>query len=228
MFLRRRSPLALAAVLSLLACGRLRFWPAPEIQRFSADANEVGSGDAVTLRWHAIGAEEFWLAGERVPTDGVIVHPAKDTEYVLMARGLGGDVHSAPIQVRVHEGIALAVGADDAAGTQLLVRLRTATGNPPAQDVETRIDIPGGETQFLLCAAGRLACSMRLAERPSGMYRASATLNGREVATSASPSGLVIDRASSVRAAADGSQVHVEWKGIAAARAYHVQVVDLD
>jgi hypothetical protein len=228
MLLRRGSPLALAAALSLLGCGRFRFGPPPEIQRFSADANEVGSGEAVTLRWHAIGAEEFWLGGERVPAGGAVVHPATDTDYVLMARGLGGDVQSAPVHVRVHESIALAVGGDDAGGTQLLVRLRTATGAPPAEDVQARIDVPAGETQFLVCPAGRLACSMRLAEPPSGTYRASATVNRRAVETFASPSGLAVDRASSVRATADGSQVQVDWKGIPAARAYHVQVVDLD
>jgi hypothetical protein len=228
MHLRRGSPLALAAAFSLLGCGRLRFGPPPEIRRFSADANEVGSGEAVALRWHAVGAEEFWLGGERVPADGAVVRPAKDTDYVLMARGLGGDVQSAPIHVRVHESIALAVGADDAGGTQLLLRLRTATGDPPAQDVQTRIDLPAGEAQFLVCPAGRLACSMRLADPPSGRYHAAATVGGRAVETFASPSGLAIDRASSVRAAADGSQVRVSWKGIAAARAYHVQVVDLD
>ena len=227
MHLRRASSLALA-VLSVLGCGRLRFGPPPEIQRFAADASEVGSGEAVTLRWHAIGAGEFWLGGERVPEDGAIVHPAKDTDYVLMARGLGGDVHSAPIHVRVHQSIALAVGADDAGGTQLLVRLRTSVGDPPAEDVQVRIDVPGAETQFLVCPAGRLACSMRLAEPPSGRYHASATVSGRAVETFASPSGFAIDRASSVRAAMDGSQVRVDWKGIEAARAYHVQIVDLD
>ncbi|MFL5444592.1 MAG: hypothetical protein ACJ78W_08745, partial [Myxococcales bacterium] len=58
---RRGVTLAIAALSSLLACGRLRFGPAPEIQRFSADAAEVGSGEPVALRWHAIGAGEFWL-----------------------------------------------------------------------------------------------------------------------------------------------------------------------
>src|SRR5438105_11954275 len=228
MHLRRAFPIALAAASSLLGCGRLRFGPPPQIQRFSADASEVGSGDAVTLRWHTIGAEELWLGGERVPEDGAIVHPAKDADYVLMARGLGGDVHSAPIHVRVHEGIALAVGADDAGGTQLLVRVRTAIGDPPDEEVQIRIDVPAAEAQFLVCPAGRIACSMRLAEPPSGVYRASAKVNGRAVQTCASPSGFAIDRASSVRAAVDGFQVHVDWNGVPAARAYHVQVVDLD
>src|SRR5256885_6754905 len=229
MHCRRASPLALAAaVLLVFGCGRLRFGPPPHIQQFSADASEVGSGEAVTLRWRTTGAGEFWLDGERVPENGAIVHPAKDADYVLMARGLGGDVRSAPIHVRVHESVALAVGSDGGGGTQLLVRLRTAIGDSPAEDVQVRLDVPGGETQFLLCAAGRLACSMRIAEPPSGVYRASATVSGRPVETFASPSGLAIDRASGVRAAVDGSQVRVDWKGIPAARAYHVQVIDLD
>src|SRR5436305_2316653 len=121
MHLRRASALALAAVLPLLGCGRLRFGPPPRIHSFSTDANEVGSGEPVTLRWHVTGAGELWLAGERVPDNGAIVHPARDTDYVLMARGLGGDVLSEPIHVRVHESIALAVGSDDGGGTQLLV-----------------------------------------------------------------------------------------------------------
>jgi len=227
MLSRRASALALAAVFSL-ACGRLRFGPAPHIHDFSTDTGEVGSGEAVTLRWHVTGAAELWLSGERVPENGAVVHPAKDTDYVLLARGLGGDVTSAPIHVRVHESVALAVGADDAGWTQLLVRLRTSVGDPPAQDVQVRIDVPAAETQFLICPAGRLACSMRLAEPPSGTYHASATVNGRAVETFAAPSGVAIDRASSVRAAVDGTTARVEWKGVPAARAYHVQVVDLD
>src|SRR5690348_14753734 len=149
MFLRRASPLALAAALSLLGCDRLRFGPPPRIHSFSTDADEVGSGEAVTLSWQVTGAGELWLGGERVPEHGAIVHPARDTDYVLTARGLGGDVQSAPIHVRVHESIALAVGGDDAGGTQLLVRLRTRAGDPPAQDVQVRIDVPAAETQFL-------------------------------------------------------------------------------
>jgi hypothetical protein len=225
---RRGVTLAIAALSCLLACGRLRFGPPPRIERFSADATEVGSGESVALHWHAIGAAELWLGGERVPRDGVVVHPAKDTDYVLMARGLGGDVESAPLHVRVHESVALAVGADDAGGTQLLVRLRTATGDPPAQDVAVRIDPPSGESQFLECPAGRLACSMRLAEPPLGTYRASAIVEGRPVETFASPSGVAIGRASNVRAAVSGSGLQVSWTGIAAARAYHVELVDLD
>ena len=228
MYLRRVSPLVLAAALSLMGCGRLRFGPAPHIHSFATDASEVGSGEAVTLRWDVTGAAELWLAGERVPPNGAVVHPAKDTDYVLTARGLGGDVQSAPIHVHVHESIALAVGGDDAGGTQLLVRLRTPLGDPPAQDVQVRIDVPAAETQFLVCPAGRVACSMRLAEPPSGTYHASAAVNGRSVETFAAPSGVAIDRASSVRAAVDGADAHVEWKGVAAARAYHVQVIDLD
>ena len=228
MHLRRASPLALASVLSFLGCGRFRFGPPPEIERFSADASEVGSGEAVTLRWHVLGAEEFWLGDERVPREGTVVRPAKDTEYVLVARGLGGDAQSAPIHVRVHESIALAVGADDAGGTEMLVRLRTAAGNPPAQDAQIRIDVPGGAAQFLECPGGRLACSMRLADPPSGTYRASAIVAGRAVETFASPSGIAIDRASRVHAAVDGSEVRASWRGVPAARAYHVQLVDLD
>ncbi|MFL5391585.1 MAG: hypothetical protein ACJ79G_01980 [Myxococcales bacterium] len=220
--------LAIAAVSSLLACGKLRFGPPPEIQRFSADATEVGSGEPVALRWQAIGAGELWLGGVRVPRDGIVVHPDKDSDYVLMARGLGGDVESAPIHVRVHESVALAVGADDAGGTQLLVRLRTAAGDPPAQDVAVRIDPPSGDTQTLECPAGRVACSMRLAEPPSGAYRASAIVEGRAVETFASPSGVAIGRASNVRAAVSGPTLRVSWNGIPAARAYHVQLVDLD
>src|SRR5256885_4766556 len=53
-------------------------------------------------------------------------------------------------------------------------------------------------------------------------------LGGRPVETYAAPSGLAVDRASSVRAAVDGTNLRVDWKGIAAARAYHVQVVDLE
>ena len=68
----------------------------------------------------------------------------------------------------------------------------------------------------------------RSAQPPGGTYRASAQVAGRTVATSATPAGIGIDRASGVRGAIDGSQVRVSWKGIAAARAYHVQLVDLD
>jgi len=100
---------------ALASCGRLRFGPPPEIRSFGAESDQAGWGEPLALHWSVVGADEFFLDGVgRVGSEGAIVRPTRDTDYVLRASGLGGDVASAPLHVRVTASLGLAVGSDDA------------------------------------------------------------------------------------------------------------------
>ena len=202
----------------------------PEIRSFTADASEVGWGEPVALRWRVVGADTFWLDRiGRVGESGAVLRPTAATDYVLIARGLGGDVQSAPLHVSVTSSLALAVGADDTGGSELLVRLRNADGTPQAQDVPVTLSPPGGEALQLGCAAGQPVCSLRVASPPQdGDYTAAALLAGRSLQARASASQARIGRAANLRAAAPAALVEVGWDPVESAAGYRVQLVDLE
>ncbi|HEY6146450.1 MAG TPA: hypothetical protein VIZ69_02095, partial [Thermoanaerobaculia bacterium] len=219
------------ACLVAAACGQVRFGPPPTIESFTADAAEVGSGEPVTLRWRASRATSYELSGVgRVGDQGAVVMPATDAGFVLTASGLGGSVRSEPLQIRVHASLALAVGTDDARGTGLLVRLRTARGEPPSSDVLVRVELPSHEVLDIPCPAGRRACPARSRETAilDAEYRASAILDGVALSASAFPDDVAIEKPRNVRASLRDGAVRVTWDPAQGARGYRTQLLDLD
>jgi len=219
----------IAAALALAACGRLRFGPPPEIRTFTAEASQAGWGEPLALHWDVTGADTFTLDGVGpVGSSGAVVRPTRDTDYVLRVLGVGGEVASAPLHVTVTSSLALAVGGDDAGGTELLVRLRHADGTPQQQDAQVTVVPPGAAEVQLLCAAGQAACSARLDEPPrAGDYAASGALGSTELRARAAASQGRIDPPSHVRATAPDGTVSASWQGVRGAGGYRVQLIDL-
>src|ERR1700687_1307563 len=102
---------ALLVILALAGCGPLVWGPPPRIESFSADTGSAGWGDEVQLRWHVVGASDFFLSGVgRVGPSGAVVRPAGPAAYELKAHGLGGTTVSAKVFVAVRASLRVSAG----------------------------------------------------------------------------------------------------------------------
>ncbi len=79
------------------------------ILHFQATPEQIDAGDAIRLTWRTEGATKVTLShspgiiiSERLPAVGArIIKPSRDTEYTLIAEGLGGPLHrSVKVDIR--------------------------------------------------------------------------------------------------------------------------------
>lgn len=150
--------LLFAAGLSVVACT-----PDPVIESFTASAEVVPFGGQVQLNWsvrHTTSVELEPLGPVSGPS--ALVEVRQPTTFVLVARGPEGGkaVRSAPLTVNTAPRVQALSGVYNSGrrGLAVTLFLVDATGRPPAQPFEARIERGGAVLARHTCAAGSTVC----------------------------------------------------------------------